>query len=326
MKDGAIRFVRRSRREWRGADSTDSVEYVQPDATAPLVTPGNLTFHPNPKTPDHALPPGACDAHCHVFGPAARFPFASSSTYVPVDAPKETLFERHRHLGVSRAIIVQASCHGTDNEAMVNALRAGGDDYRGVAVVAENVTEQTLEEMHEAGTRAVRFNFVKRLGGGKPLSVYHAILDRIGPFGWHVVVYFDAEDLEELAPFLRGIEVPVVIDHMGRVPVEQGLASKPFRLLGDLLAGDEKFWVKISCPERLSRTGPPYSDVDPVARELLRTAPDRVLWGTDWPHPNMKSHMPDDGALVDRIMTICDSPALRRQVLVDNPARLYWSD
>ena len=259
-----------------------------------MVTPGYLAFHPNPKKPDHALPPDACDAHCHVFGPAARFPFAASSTYVPVDAPKETLFERHRHLGVSRAVVVQASCHGTDNTAMLDALRAGGDDYRGVAVVAEDVTERALAEMHGAGVRGVRFNFVKRLGGGKPLGVYRAILDAIEPLGWHVVVYFDAEDLEELAPFLRGIQVPVVIDHMGRVPVEQGLAS-------------------------------PYSDVDPIARELLRTAPDRVLWGTDWPHPNMKSHMPDDGALVDRIINICDTPALCRQVLVDNPARLYWT-
>ena len=291
-----------------------------------MVTSGYLAFHPCPTKPDHTLPANACDAHCHVFGPAARFPFASSSTYVPVDAPKETLYDRHRHLGVSRAVIVQASCHGTDNAAMVDALRAGGDACRGVAVVAEDVTERALEEMHEAGVRAVRFNFVKRLGGGKPLRVYQAILDRIRPFGWHVVVYFDAEDLEALAPFLRGIEVPVVIDHMGRVPVELGLASKPFRLLRDLLAGDGKFWVKISCPERLSRTGPPWSDVDPIARELLQTAPDRVLWGTDWPHPNMKTHMPDDGALVDRIMTICDTPDLRRQVLVDNPTRLYWTD
>ena len=292
-----------------------------------MTTPGYLAFHPNPKRPDHALPPGACDAHCHVFGPAAVFPFASSSTYVPVDAPKETLFQRHRHLGVSRAVVVQASCHGTDNTAMLDALRAGGDDYRGVAVVAEDVTERALAEMHDAGVRGVRFNFVKRLGGGKPLSVYRTTLDRIEPLGWHVVVYFDAEDLEELAPFLRGIGVPVVIDHMGRVPVEQGVASKPFRLLRNLLAWDEKFRVKTSCPERLSRTGPPsYADVDPIARELLRIAPDRVLWGTDWPHPNMKSHMPDDGALVDRIMTICDTPDLRRQVLVDNPARLYWAD
>ena len=291
-----------------------------------MVTPGFLAFHPNPKKPDYALPADACDAHCHVFGPAARFPFASTSTYVPVDAPKETLFQRHRHLGVSRAVVVQASCHGTDNTAMLDALRSGGDDYRGVAVVAEDVTERALREMHDAGVRGVRFNFVKRLGGGRPLGVYRTILNAIKPLGWHVVVYFDAEDLEELAPFLRDIEVPVVIDHMGRVPVEQGLASKPFRLLRELLAGDEKFRVKISCPERLSRTRPPYADVDPVARELLQVAPERVLWGTDRPHPNMKSHMPDDGALVDRIMTICDTPALRRQVLVDNPTRLYWAD
>ena len=291
-----------------------------------MVTPGYLAFHPNPKKPEHALPPGACDAHCHVFGPAARFPFASTSTYVPVDAPKETLFQRHRHLGVSRAVVVQASCHGTDNTAMLDALRTRGDDYRGVAVVAEDVTERALAEMHDAGVRGVRFNFVKRLGGGRPLGVYRAILDAVEPLGWHVVVYFDAEDLEALVPFLRGIGVPVVIDHMGRVPVEQGVASKPFRLLCDLLAGDDKYWVKISCPERLSRTGPPWADVDPVARELLETAPDRVLWGTDWPHPNMKTHMPDDGALVDRILTICDTPDLRRKVLVDNPARLYWAD
>ena len=183
----------------------------------------------------------------------------------------------------------------------------------GVAVVAENITERTLEEMHEAGTRAVRFNFVKRLGGARPMSVYHTILDRIGPFGWHVVVYFDAEDLEEPAPLLRGIDAPVVIDHMGRVPVEQGLGSKPFRLLRDLLAGDEKFWMKITGPERLSRSGPPYSDVDPVAREMLRTAPDRVLWGTDWPHPSMKSHMPgrrrSGGPDHDPLRLPCAAPA-----------------
>ena len=290
------------------------------------ITPGYLAFHPDPRKPAEAPPPNACDAHCHVFGPAARFPFSPTGTYVPVDAPKETLFRRHRHLGFSRAVVVQASCHGTDNAAMVDALRSGGEDYRGVAVVAEDVSEPELAEMHEAGVRGVRFNFVKRLGGGKPLGVYRTILGKIEPFGWHVVVYFDAEDLEDLAPFLRGIEVPVVIDHMGRAPVEQGVESRPFRLLRDLLAGDGKFWVKVSGPERLSRTGPPYADVAPVARELLRIAPERTLWGTDWPHPNMKSHMPDDGALVDWIMAVCDTPALRRQVLVDNPARLYWPD
>jgi len=290
-----------------------------------MVTPGFLPFHPDPKQPDQALPQNACDSHCHVFGPGARFPFAPSSTYVPVDASKETLFQRHQHLGVTRAVIVQASCHGTDNAAMLDALRTAGSSYRGIAVVADDVAEDELAEMHACGVRGVRFNFVKRLGGGKPLAVYRAILAKIKPLGWHIVVYFDAQDLEELAPFLREIQVPVVVDHMGRVPVEQGTGSKPYKLLQQLLNDDEKFWVKISCPERLSRTGPPYSDVDPVARGFLESVPERVLWGTDWPHPNMKSHMPDDGALVDRIMTICDTDTLRQLVLVKNPTRLYWA-
>ncbi len=288
-----------------------------------MVTPDYLAFHPNPKKPDRALPPNACDSHCHVFGPAARFPFASSSTYEPVDAPREKLFELHRHLGVSRSVIVQASCHGTDNAAMVDALEAGGDSYRGIAVVSDDVDAGELARMHEAGVRGVRFNFVKRLGGGKPLDVYRRILEKIRPFGWHVVVYFDAEDIDSLAPFLREIPTEVVIDHMGRVPVEEGTAGHAFELLHELLVADDRYWVKISCPERLSKQGPPYSDVDPVARALLSAIPDRVLWGTDWPHPNMKSHMPDDGELVDRIMTICDTDELRRKVLVDNPARLY---
>jgi 2-pyrone-4,6-dicarboxylate lactonase len=177
--------------------------------------------------------------------------------------------------------------------------------------------------MHEAGVRGVRFNFVKRLGGGGPLEVYRSIIDRIAPHGWHVVVYFDAEDIETLAPFLKEIPTQVVIDHMGRVPVAEGIEGKAFSLLHNLMVSDDRYWVKISCPERLSNLGPPYTDVDPIARELLAAAPDRILWGTDWPHPNMKSHMPDDGELVDRIMTLCDADELRRKVLVDNPARLY---
>ncbi len=289
-----------------------------------MVTPGYLAFHPNPKKPDQALPAGACDSHCHVFGPAAIYPFASTSTYEPVDAPRETLFQRHRHLGIERAVIVQASCHGTDNTAMLDALKAANGAYRGVAVVDENIDAQSLADMHQAGVRGVRFNFVKRLGGGKPLSVYRTILEKIEPLGWHIIVYFDAEDLPQLEPFLREIQVPVVIDHMGRVPVEQGTQSVAFKLLTDLLGGDDRYWVKISCPERLSKLGPPYTDVDEVARTLLERFADRVLWGTDWPHPNMKSHMPDDGELVDRIMTICASEQLRNAVLVDNPGRLYF--
>jgi len=291
-----------------------------------------LPFHPNPKIPDTALPAGACDAHCHVFGPAARFPFASTSTYRPVDASKETLFQRHALLGIERAVIVQASCHGTDNSATLNALDAGDGKYRGVAVVAEDIELAALEGMHERGIRGVRFNFVKRLGGTPPGSAHQRILEKIKRHDWHVVVYFDSEDINTLAPFLDDIDVPVVIDHMGRVPVESGTSSQSFELLSRLFEQD-KYWVKISCPERLSKIGPPYSDVEPVAQALLRQAPERILWGTDWPHPNMKSHMPDDGLLVDRIVSLCQSvakdnkagDALLRRILVENPDRLYWS-
>ncbi len=290
-----------------------------------MVSPGYLAYHASPKKPDQALPARACDSHCHVFGPAAQFPFAASSTYEPVDAGKDTLFQRHRFLGIDRAVIVQASCHGTNNDAMLDALQAGGDNYRGVAVVDRDISDSELAAMHVQGVRGVRFNFVKRLGGGKPLDHYETILAKIAPLGWHIIVYFDAEDLVELEPFLQRIKVPVVIDHMGRVPVEEGLDSNAFKLLHNLLLNDEKYWVKVSCAERLSKTGPPYADVDPVALKLIETVSDRVLWGTDWPHPNMKSHMPDDGQLVDRVFSIASTEALRQKILIDNPDRLYWS-
>jgi len=285
------------------------------ESNASTADPDYLPFHPNPKIPDTALPSGACDAHCHVFGPAAVFPFASTSTYRPVDASKETLFQRHAHLGIERAVIVQASCHGTDNSATLDALDASGGNYRGVAVVAEDIELAALEDMHERGIRGVRFNFVKRLGGTPPGRKHQRILEKIKRHDWHVVVYFDSEDIATLAPFLDDIDAPVVIDHMGRVPVESGTSSQSFELLSRLFEQD-KYWVKISCPERLSKIGPPY-----------------ILWGTDWPHPNMKSHMPDDGLLVDKIVALCQSTAkddkaaeaLLQRILVDNPDRLYWS-
>lgn len=289
-----------------------------------MPSPDYLAYHPNPKKPGVKLPAESCDAHCHVFGPAAQFPFAASSTYEPVDASKDSLFALHRHLGIERSVIVQASCHGTDNSAMVDALLAGGDSYRGVAVVSPDITISELQAMHEAGVRGVRFNFVKRLGGKKPGDSQQTIMRKIKSLGWHVVVYFDSDDIDELAPFLQQIELPVVIDHMGRVPVEQGVDSHAFGLLSSLLK-DDKYWVKISCPERLSKQGPPYTDVDEVAKALLSQVPERVLWGTDWPHPNMKSHMPDDGQLVDRIVGICQNEVMLQQVLVTNPAALYWS-
>ncbi len=290
-----------------------------------MVSPGYLAFHPNPKKPEISLPKGACDAHCHVFGPADMFPYAKSSSYIPVDAPKEILFQRHKFLGFERSVIVQASCHGSDNAAMLDALIAGGDDYRGVAIVTPDIPEAELQEMHNSGVRGVRFNFVKRLKASQSLDDRRRIIKKIAPFGWHVVVYMEPEDLPDIEAFLLELPLPVIIDHMGRLPVAKGINSQEYAQLARLLE-DEKFWLKVGCPERLSEQGPPYSDVDAIAKSLIRLIPDRVLWGTDWPHPNMTSHIPDDGLLVDRLGIICPQPEQLQALLVDNPQRLYWPD
>ncbi len=283
-----------------------------------------LPFHPNPKRPDFRPPAGAVDAHCHVFGPAARFPFAPERKYTPADAPKEKLFALRDHLGFARNVIVQATCHGRDNSALVDALEGSGGMARGVAIVGTEAEDAELRALDRAGVRAVRFNFLKRLVDATPKDAFLRTAERASNLGWHIVVYFEAEDLDDLAPFIASLPGPVVVDHMGRPDVAEGLAGYAGFL--DFLGRNPDIWVKVSCPERLTRTGPPYDDVAPFARTLVESFPDRVLWGTDWPHPNMTSHMPDDGALVDFIPRIAPTPALQHALLVDNPMRLYWPE
>ncbi len=284
-----------------------------------------MPFHPSPKKPDIALPPGACDAHCHVFGPAARFPFAPERTYTPVDAPKEKIFELHKMLGFERAVLVQASCHGKNNDAMLDAIAASEGRYRGIAMVNADVGEAELRRLHEGGVRGVRFNFVSHLGKDVDFGAMRTVVEKVKPLGWHAVVYFDADRLETLAPILKEFELPMIIDHMGRVDAGQGLEQPAFEMLVDLLA-DERFWVKLCGLERITRAGPPFADAVPFARTLVEKFPDRVLWGTDWPHPNMKTHMPDDGALVDLLAQIAPDAENLRKLVVDNPTRLYWPE
>jgi len=283
-----------------------------------------LPFLPNPSRPRFVPPPGAVDAHCHVFGPATRFPYAAERKYTPCDAPKETLFALRDFLGFERNVIVQATCHGRDNAALVDALTAAGEQAHGVAAVGPSIGDEDLAVMHRAGVRAVRFNFVRRLVDTTPKEAFVAIAEKVARFGWHVVVYFEAEDLEDLAPFLRRLATTIVVDHMGRPDVSKGVDDTLFRRFVAVLADHDNIWVKVSGAERLTLAGPDYDDVVPFARTLVETFPDRVLWGTDWPHPNMKSHMPDDGALVDLIPRIAVDPANQRALLVDNPMRLYW--
>ncbi|MBL1375864.1 amidohydrolase family protein [Zobellella iuensis] len=284
-----------------------------------------LPFHPNPSQPAFRAPAGAVDAHCHVFGPADRFPYHPKRKYTPCDAPKEKLFELRDHLGFERNVIVQASCHGTDNAALIDALESAGQLARGVAVVDPSVTLEELQAMDRAGVRGVRFNFVKRLVDSTPKEVFLSIAEKIKPLGWHIVVYFEAPDLEGLIPFLNELDTTIVVDHMGRPDVAKGVEHADFQRFVQLLRDNDRIWTKVSCPERLTLTPPDYSDVVPFARTLVEQFPDRVLWGTDWPHPNMKSHVPDDGHLVDVIPRIAPTAELQHKLLVDNPMRLYWS-
>ena len=290
-----------------------------------IMDPDWLKFHPDPKKPNFQLPKGAVDAHCHVFGPSPEFPFAPERKYTPCNAGKDRLFELRDYLGFERNVIVQATCHGTDNSAMVDACRAAGELARGVASVRADITASELGEMHEAGVRAVRFNFVKRLVNATPREVFLEIAGKIQEFGWSTVVYFEASDLVDLQPFLQQLPGIIVVDHMGRPDVTKGVDHPDFQRFMDLMSGNENMWCKVTCPERLTVAGPPYEDVVPYYKAIVQEFENRVLWGTDWPHPNMKSHMPDDGALVDYIPQIAETSAQQQKLLVNNPMRLYWA-
>ena len=287
--------------------------------TAPTILPP----HPAPHAPTaFAPPPGATDAHCHIFGPAHRFPFAPQATYTPPDAGIDDFEVLQERLGLSRAVFVQASCHGTDNAAMVDALVRGKGRYAGVAMIDESFSDADIGALHEAGVRGTRFNFVAHLGGAPDLEVFWRLVDRVRPFGWHIVLHFDANDLPSYAELLDRMPCPYVIDHMARIDATAGLDQAPFEALLDLLR-DERAWVKVSGAERLTADGtPPYDDVAPYAQALIASAPDRVLWGTDWPHPNVR-HMPDDGDLVDMLAAFAPDEATRNRILVSNPETLY---
>jgi 2-pyrone-4,6-dicarboxylate lactonase len=285
-----------------------------------------LAFHASPSRPRFAAPAGAVDAHCHVFGPGARFPYAPERRYTPCDAPREKLWGLRDYLGFARNVIVQATCHGADNRALVDALRDAGGRARGVATVTGAVSDAELAALHAAGVRGVRFNFVRRLVDTTPREVLLELARRIAPLNWHVVIYFEAQELPELYDFFAALPATVVVDHMGRPDVTRPVDGPEFALFVQLMREHPNIWSKVSCPDRLSKSGPPhYEDVVPFARRLVESFPERVLWGTDWPHPNLKSHMPDDGALVDFVPQIAPTVQLQQQLLVDNPTRLYWS-
>jgi predicted TIM-barrel fold metal-dependent hydrolase len=278
---------------------------------------------PDTRQPRYRPPAGACDAHCHIFGPAHQYPYAANRTYTPPDAPLATFKQLQVTLGLSRAVLVNASCHGLDNTVIVDAIAQSGGKYRGVANADDSFSEAQFRTLHEQGFRGVRFNFVKHLGGVPDMDVLRRVLERIKPLGWHLDLHFDARDLPQFDSMLAALPVPFIIDHMARVPTKAGLEQEPFKVLLSLQRRNQGCWVKISGSERIAHEGPPFTSAVPFARELIKTAPDRILWGTDWPHPNIAKYMPNDGDLVDLIPQLMVDATTQQQVLVDNPHRLY---
>jgi 2-pyrone-4,6-dicarboxylate lactonase len=285
-----------------------------------------LDWCANPTKPSFVVPKGAVDAHCHVFGPGDIFPFAPERKYTPCDASYQQLFDLRDFLGFEKNVVVQATCHGADNSALLDVLERAEDRARGVVTVRPDITHEELSRMNDLGVRGVRFNYVKRLVDPKPDDYYRQIIEKIKPFGWHVVLYFEPSDLREKYDFFTSLGVPVVIDHMGRPDVTKPVDGEEFALFLKFMSENESVWSKVSCPDRLSFSGSPlYADVVPFAKTIVEEFPDRVLWGTDWPHPNMKKEMPDDGLLVDYVPSIATTAALQEKLLVTNPNNLYWS-
>jgi 2-pyrone-4,6-dicarboxylate lactonase len=285
-----------------------------------------VSWHSSPSKPRFTPPAGAVDAHCHVFGPMAQFPFSPKAKYLPEDAGPDKLFALRDHLGFARNVIVQASCHGTDNAATLHAIAVSNGKARGVAVVDPAISDDALDALHAGGIRGVRFNFLKRLVDDAPKDKFLEVARRIARLGWHVVIYFEADILDEMRAFIAAIPVPVVIDHMGRPDVAQGPDGADMAAFRSLLDSRPDIWVKVTCPDRLDPTGDPWDAFAASVRPLVEAYPDRVLWGTDWPHPNMERNIPDDGHLVDMIPRIAPTPELQHKLLVENPMRLYWPE
>ena len=275
----------------------------------------------SPSAPKLRLPAGACDAHVHVFGPHRIFPFARDRPFTPADAPKEKLFAMHTQMGIARCVIVQSTCHGFDNAVVADAIAAKSGAYCGVVLAPATVGDAELRRLDALGFCGVRFNFMRHLGKSVQMEAVIALGDRLADLGWHLQVHFESALIAELAPWLKRSAVPVVIDHMGRVDASLGIDQPAFRALIDLMR-DDRFRIKVSGSERISRRPPPWEDAIPFARTLVAEFGDRCFWGSDWPHPNLAS-IPDDGMLVDLLSEIAPSAAQQQALLVDNPQHFY---
>jgi 2-pyrone-4,6-dicarboxylate lactonase len=274
----------------------------------------------------NALPPGSCNAHCHVFGPRDRFPYAADAAFVPEqDAPREALYALNDRLGLQRCVVVQSMCHGLDNSVTADAVAGRPRQYRAIALVDADVADAELRRLDGQGFRGVRFNYMGHLGRRTPVQDVLALAGRLQPLGWHLQIHGDTSLLTDVAPVLRAAPVPVVIDHIGRIDAGLGPDQPAFAALLGLL-DSPTFWVKVSGVDRITRAGPPYDDALPFAARLVAEFGDRVVWGNDWPHPNHAGPVPDDEQLVAQIHRMAPTAAALQRLMVDNPQRLYRFD
>ncbi len=282
--------------------------------------PGCQGFNPDPGRPRLVIPPDSCDCHAHIFGPVDKYPFTPNRSYTPPEASIEAYRRMLGALGFERGVIVQPSVYGTDNRCTRDAVVAAGGKWRGVAVVEPGVSDSLLPELHAAGFRGVRLNLLFK--GGLQLDALERIARAIQPLGWHVQLLLDGRDLPELADRLGRLPVDFVVDHMGHMPASLGAGHAGFQTLLQLLRGGH-CWVKLSGAYRISGEPQPYNDAVPFARALVETAPAKLVFGTDWPHPSVSVPMPQDASLLDLLPAWAPEEATRRRILVENPARLY---
>ena len=285
---------------------------------------------PNPRKPGFILPPNSCDTHFHIFGPPEQFSFASTRQYTPPAAPLEHYLNMMAVIGIDRGVVVQPSVHGLDNSLTLDAIERAGGRFRGIARVDDKTTRSELQRLHEGGIRGVRFNLLDRPRGNVATDVFDRVVERIVELSWSVDLHIDPKNLLEQENRIRSLPMPVVFDHLARINPAEGLNQPAFQLLLDLLKKDH-FWVKVSGADKVCKTtvssyrGLPYIEVVPFARAVIEAAPDRVIWGTDWPHSNifLPGKTPNDGDLLDLLLEFAPAENIRRKILVDNPAALY---
>ena len=278
------------------------------------------TYWEDVQTPTLKLPSLSCDAHCHIFGPAEKFSYASDRSFTPVDAPKEKLFALHKKLGIERCVIVQSALHGFDNSVVVDAMQARPGEYFGVALTSASVTSDELKNMYQQGFRGVRFNFMAHLKNSDSMEDILELTKRLEPLGMHLQVHFSSDLIHDLAPQLKQSAVPVMIDHIARVDASKGVEHADFQKLLHLL-DDHKFYVKVSGIDRIDKV-PPYDQGVALAKTLVDRFTEKCVWGTDWPHPN-HHHMPHDEILLDSIARIADSENKIKHIMISNPEKFY---